>query len=398
MQYTGTPLRLARAVSDAAHGGMILISAATVAALEASTDNPGHPLKGLRALVLWQGEHELSSELAPLHLFQVAPKRLLGRVVLQKPLRTLRAIPPLLGVLQAPMSYGVLARLAVSGAGSLLSWDRRVATEALDLLHRVLLEQLRLVAGPGQVVYVVEGAAGLCGGAAGRQLAADTTFGTQGEVAGVSHNARAVVRTEAAGRGVGRMLTVVEGGGVTSAASRAGPLQTGAGPPAATGVGSGVPSAAPRSSFLSGPSARLPLSAALRPSFMSGSSARLFTTQQLTRGESSALTVVAAPATSAAPAPAPAAAAKHGPPPGVMTVVFQDPVAAATWLLRCMELLPRLDWWVQGALQRPHKHAFVNHGSTLSGAALQRLAHVLFVLLVKTLLSPTMHEIGLVTH
>lgn len=341
VQYTGTPLRLARAVSDAAHGGMILISAATVAALEASSDNPSHPLKGLRALVLWQGEHEVSSELPPMHLFQVAPKRLLGRVVLQKPLRTQGAVPPLLGVLQAPMSHGVLARLVVSGAGSLLSWDRRVATEALDLLHRMLLEQLRLVAGPGQVVYVAEGATGLCGGAAGRQLAADATFSTQGEAAGAGHNARALARTEAAGRGVGRMLTVAEGNGAT----RAGPVQSGTGPPAATGAGSGVSSAAPRSSCLSGPSARLPLSAALRPSFMSGSSSRLFTPLQLARSESSALTTAAAPA---APAAAPLAAAKHGALPGVMTVVFQDPMAAAVWLFRCMELLPRLDWWVHG--------------------------------------------------
>ncbi|KAG2449099.1 hypothetical protein HYH02_005847 [Chlamydomonas schloesseri] len=163
VQYSGLCMRLAKLVSDAAHGGMVLLSESARRALEATLVNAPEELEKVlrkhQPLLAWMGAHHLAPDLPPQQLYQLVSGALLPRLVLlsARPLRTQGVVHPLGGVLAAPVRQAAAARLSVSGVATLLAWNAEVTERALGLLHRVLLDLLREL---GERVYVVEGADG----------------------------------------------------------------------------------------------------------------------------------------------------------------------------------------------------------------------------------------------
>ncbi|KAG2499152.1 hypothetical protein HYH03_002734 [Edaphochlamys debaryana] len=180
MTYSGYPLRLAKAVSDAAHGGMVLFSETTREELLVDEAAAARALQ--HVLVLWMGRHALGEGLKDMHLFLAASRGLAGRITLAKPLRTPGGPQhPFCGVLAAPVGVGTAARLAVVGAASLLAWNYPLAMYALDLLYEMATEELESVstgmygAGYGSP-YLVEGAFGLCSRPRSDKAAAAAAF------------------------------------------------------------------------------------------------------------------------------------------------------------------------------------------------------------------------------
>ncbi len=134
-QYTGQPLSTAKAVADCGHGGMVLLSSATFAAVPASQ------LQGL-GYVLNMGEYKFATDLVtPGAVYQVITEDLRPRLAVLDP--ELRSVTQLqLGVLQAPLGQVSIAFVNVVGASTLLAWDAEVAGRALQLFHRRATELL----------------------------------------------------------------------------------------------------------------------------------------------------------------------------------------------------------------------------------------------------------------
>ncbi|GFR47041.1 hypothetical protein Agub_g8726, partial [Astrephomene gubernaculifera] len=170
MQYSGPALRLAKAVADAANGGMVLLSDCTYDSLcnEGAVASKALP----HAKLLWLGRYMVGEDLPPLQLIQALTRGsfMMGRLALQRPLRNVTPVPPLggsglSGVLSAPMvGHGAVARISVIGYGALLAWNVEVAHRALNVLYDALLDGLVAAAGATageKMPYVVEGAFGL---------------------------------------------------------------------------------------------------------------------------------------------------------------------------------------------------------------------------------------------
>jgi len=146
--YSGETIRLARAVCEAAHGGMVLLSEETYKKL---------PLERLwdRYLVLHVGEHRLVHEgLPPLNLYHALNRTLEGRLAYLGPVRTSSQLDP--GVLDAPVGCVTVAFMNVVGAQTLLSWNADIAQQALKVFHGVVGEELKACRG-----YLVEAVDGL---------------------------------------------------------------------------------------------------------------------------------------------------------------------------------------------------------------------------------------------
>ncbi|GFR47039.1 hypothetical protein Agub_g8724 [Astrephomene gubernaculifera] len=170
MQYSGPALRLAKAVADAANGGMVLLSDCTYDSLcnEGAVVSKALP----HVKLLWLGRYVVGEDLPPLHLIQALTRGsfMMGRLALQRPLRNVTPVPPLggsglSGVLAGPMmGHGAVARISVMGYGALLAWNVEVAHRALNVLYDALLDGLVCAAGAtfgDKMPYVVEGAFGL---------------------------------------------------------------------------------------------------------------------------------------------------------------------------------------------------------------------------------------------
>ncbi len=219
-QYTGRPLITAKAVSDCAHGGMVLISGATFSAL------PVSELKGLGAM-LNMGEHRCAPRALPppsrgVHacgererprprssmcvafsclggarakaekrvrrtshmgtvggpprlprrfsnalahhgaLYQVVAPGMHARLSQFEPaLRRSGTVPLQLGVLQAPVEHASIAFVTLVGASTLLAWDAEATGRALQLFQRHANDVLMNPSAPLGSGYVVELAAGL---------------------------------------------------------------------------------------------------------------------------------------------------------------------------------------------------------------------------------------------
>ncbi|KXZ47095.1 hypothetical protein GPECTOR_38g332 [Gonium pectorale] len=192
MAYSGVCMQLTKLVSDAAVGGMVLLSASAVERLLPL------PRRDMPGLVIWhKGRFRLeekgtarlivrnassvpdvalfadlpepagpsadsalapapatdsvcrigSGGLAPQDLYQALSPQLAARQLLLErlPLRTRGQVMP--GVLAAPVGHVTLAMVQVVGVPVLMAWNAVVTRRALTLLHEAALELLRAVPG-----------------------------------------------------------------------------------------------------------------------------------------------------------------------------------------------------------------------------------------------------------
>ncbi|GFR41382.1 hypothetical protein Agub_g2065 [Astrephomene gubernaculifera] len=380
--YSGNPLRLAKAVSDAANGGMILLSET---ALQQLLLDPSAPKALQNVLLLWMGQHHLGAGLHDMHLFQALARSLTARLALQRPLRTHALLPPFHGALCAPMQHGVLARLTVVGAGALLAWNRSVASYALDLLYEAVTEELRTAVPAGSAQpYIVEGAFGLyteCPKAAGtgrrsEAYAAAAAGLTPSQTSGQLERACtgplsaglvpqfSCASTGGAGGGGGS-----RGGGVRACThstfnckrsatcsslspQQPPPLQPSSASPASGCEDAHAPAAAAGQSPLTPepPARRPPHSPRLQSSMTDRSTSGSRRGGGGIGGSSGGGGGFVRPAFrmsslgSAAASWLSAAEGGRGGAPGVMTAVLDSPHVGASWLLRVVDLLPCLDW------------------------------------------------------
>ncbi|GIL79822.1 hypothetical protein Vretifemale_9103 [Volvox reticuliferus] len=131
MQYSGEILQYAKSVSDAAAGGMILLSDATYRRL---------PIERLwdKAMVMHVGEYKLKDDLPVLSLFQVTGRRLMGRLGYLSGMRFKEQLSK--GVFAAPLGPVAMGYVGIVGITTLLAWDEATTREALALLHSCVVE------------------------------------------------------------------------------------------------------------------------------------------------------------------------------------------------------------------------------------------------------------------
>eukprot|EP00198_Chlamydomonas_reinhardtii_P014049 XP_001703386.1 predicted protein [Chlamydomonas reinhardtii] len=243
--FSGYPLRLAKAVSDAAHGGMILFSETVREELRVDGEEDGSgsgggggggnsgggrgSLQGLS--VLWMGRHVLGDGLKDMHLFQAVSRGMLGRLALFPPLRTEAIIRPFTGVLQAPVVTGAVARVTVAGASTLLAWDYQLASFALEMMYDAIIAELESYAavlsqlpGCSTEPYIVEGAFGLAGRSGGAAAAGGAARGKGAAAGGGAAGGRVSEEFAFAGSSAGRGGGV-GGGGAGGAGLGAGQAQ-----------------------------------------------------------------------------------------------------------------------------------------------------------------------------
>ncbi|EFJ49433.1 guanylyl and adenylyl cyclase family member, partial [Volvox carteri f. nagariensis] len=151
MQYSGEILQYAKAVSDAAAGGMILLSEATYRRL---------PMERLwdKAMVMHVGEYKLKDDLPVLSLYQVTGRRLMGRLGYLSGMRFKEQLSK--GVYSAPLGAVAMAYVGIVGTSELLAWNESVTREAMAQLHSCVSELSHkwggyLVQATGEQVHVV---------------------------------------------------------------------------------------------------------------------------------------------------------------------------------------------------------------------------------------------------
>ncbi|GLI68045.1 hypothetical protein VaNZ11_012368 [Volvox africanus] len=131
MQYSGEILQYGKSVSDAAAGGMILLSDATYRRL---------PIERLwdKAMVMHVGEYKLKDDLPVLSLFQVTGRRLMGRLGYLSGMRFKEQLSK--GVFAAPLGPVAMGYVGIVGSSTLLAWDEASTREALAMLHSCVAE------------------------------------------------------------------------------------------------------------------------------------------------------------------------------------------------------------------------------------------------------------------
>ncbi|GIL52667.1 hypothetical protein Vafri_8489 [Volvox africanus] len=131
MQYSGEILQLGKSVSDAAAGGMILLSDATYRRL---------PIERLwdKAMLMHVGEYKLKDDLPVLSLFQVTGRRLMGRLGYLSGMRFKEQLSK--GVFAAPLGPVAMGYVGIVGSSTLLAWDEASTREALAMLHSCVAE------------------------------------------------------------------------------------------------------------------------------------------------------------------------------------------------------------------------------------------------------------------
>ncbi|KAL6750703.1 nucleotide cyclase [Haematococcus lacustris] len=175
MQYGGRPLAMAKAVGDVGQGGMVLLSQAAFEQL---------PVSKLASfgLLLNMGDYVFTKDesLPATPIYQAFGRGLEQRTAfLQGPLRASQQLQA--GVLDAPLGDVSIAFANMVGVGTLMAWDKTLASTALDLYHIHAINALQAVpqllrklpgndgdapallpAGSADLGYLVELSGGLC--------------------------------------------------------------------------------------------------------------------------------------------------------------------------------------------------------------------------------------------
>ncbi|GFR50076.1 hypothetical protein Agub_g12220 [Astrephomene gubernaculifera] len=186
MAYGGVALKVAKAVADAAAGGMVLMSHSTFQALQGGSmaELPGSPQ------AVFSGESDLGLSLAPEHprycLYQLVHRDLLQRLGYAAPLRNI----PLsqMGTEDAPTGYCAISFMHVASASMLVAELGQPGVEALQQFKSIVTELCSRCGG-----YLVEASEGLCL-AAFRHAAAALVWALSCREALEQHNWSAEVR------------------------------------------------------------------------------------------------------------------------------------------------------------------------------------------------------------
>ncbi|KAG2433525.1 hypothetical protein HYH02_012643 [Chlamydomonas schloesseri] len=149
-QYSGTALQFAKAVCDAAQGGMVLLSATAHEQLNKAGGGGG----GCVPVLLDMGSHVVKMRSEPLQLYMAASRDLMARVPALGPVRSREQLAA--GVLAAPLGCVALGVLLVAGLPTLQAWDKAVTEEALETFRRVVVTVALRQLG-GQVVEEAPG-------------------------------------------------------------------------------------------------------------------------------------------------------------------------------------------------------------------------------------------------
>ncbi|KAL6753208.1 hypothetical protein V8C86DRAFT_3019502 [Haematococcus lacustris] len=129
MQYGGRPLAMAKAVGDVGQGGMVLLSQAAFEQL---------PVSKLASfgMLLNMGDYVFTKDesLPATPIYQAFGRGLEHRAAfLQGPLRASEQLQA--GVLDAPLGDVSITFANLVGVGTLMAWDKTLASAALDLYH-----------------------------------------------------------------------------------------------------------------------------------------------------------------------------------------------------------------------------------------------------------------------
>ncbi|GMH38948.1 hypothetical protein BSKO_06846 [Bryopsis sp. KO-2023] len=125
--YTGQSMSMAKAVSDTAHGGQVVVSESTYKAL---------PLEQLTQVnVLHCGEHLVANDLPSLQLYEFISSQLIERVLHTPPVRTLDCLAK--GWSDAPTGEVSLAFTFVVGAEVLSQWNKKIFKLSLQIFEDV---------------------------------------------------------------------------------------------------------------------------------------------------------------------------------------------------------------------------------------------------------------------
>lgn len=408
VQYSGSLLRLAKAVSDVGQGGMVLLSQAARDALQQAAEGESaaalQKALGGPFVLLWMGRHTFADGAVDAHLYQVVSMPLVGRLALQLQqsgqalLRKCAPVPPLGGgVFDAPAAgFGTLARISVVGASTLMAWNVEVTTRALAQMHEMLLGHLTCCtratcnavveeeesSGPDGGVrarvasnnlascYIVEGAEGLLGsgkslGRGGRSITAKqkSIFAVSPSPPKGKESMHTQLPPQSGPSTNGRHASsAMQAHSITAANGNAGGLGASSGNtlsgedarvPSRTALSMSAPSwlhkgsqQQPRASFTAALRQKLRMHITANSNSSPGASPGPGTTPV---GSVAALRSDLAVSTSAATAvAAPSSHTKLLPKhsvPGAMTAAWRNgPAQAVHWLLSCLSSLPQMDW------------------------------------------------------
>ncbi|KAG2501111.1 hypothetical protein HYH03_000929 [Edaphochlamys debaryana] len=137
--FSGACIRLAKAVADAAHGGVVLLSDTSAGLLLSGPELVAS--LSAEGLELWHlGRVELLEDLRQVELYQLHSAALAPRLALQLLPRVRRQLLP--GLLGAPAGPVALVRLHVAGLSGLRATHPQLAAEVTRVLETLLLESL----------------------------------------------------------------------------------------------------------------------------------------------------------------------------------------------------------------------------------------------------------------
>ncbi|GLI69213.1 hypothetical protein VaNZ11_013786 [Volvox africanus] len=158
-QYSGAALETAKAVCDAAQGGMVLLSHSAFDQLALGRGGGASSGREPPHVVLYMGSHIIKPDPQPQDLYMAQSRELLARVAFLGPVRSSEQVEP--GVLERPLGEVSMGVVRVVGLDTLMAWHKETTEEALALFQQVVVSiAMRRLGGhlveaePGKVVAV----------------------------------------------------------------------------------------------------------------------------------------------------------------------------------------------------------------------------------------------------
>ncbi|GIM12082.1 hypothetical protein Vretimale_15512 [Volvox reticuliferus] len=158
-QYSGAALETAKAVCDAAQGGMVLLSRSAFDQLALGRAGGASSGREPPHVVLYMGSHIVKPDPQPQDLYMAQSRELLARLAFLGPVRSSEQVEP--GVLERPLGEVSMGVVRVVGLDTLMAWHKETTEEALALFRRVVVTiAMRRLGGhlveaePGKVVAV----------------------------------------------------------------------------------------------------------------------------------------------------------------------------------------------------------------------------------------------------
>ncbi|EFJ41699.1 hypothetical protein VOLCADRAFT_98288 [Volvox carteri f. nagariensis] len=137
-QYSGAALEAAKAVCDAAQGGMVLLGSSAFEQLALARGAGASGGREPPAVVLHMGSHVIKAETQPQELYMAQSRELLPRLAFLGPVRSADQLDP--GALEAPLGEVSMGTVVVVGLPTLMASNKEMAEEALVTFRRVVVE------------------------------------------------------------------------------------------------------------------------------------------------------------------------------------------------------------------------------------------------------------------